>query len=213
LNDLVEVGLVFAKGRGDAQAYRAASAQELELGSQDEVENTRQSLVWILVARHSPLRREDLLELSQLETLQVDAALAQLCLEGKVRVRDSAGQREYLSDECVIPLGQALGWEASVFDHYQAVVTSICAKLALGSSRAERGEHIGGSTYSVEVWPEHPLYNEALSLLQSLRDRAASLRARVDDVNRTLLRPEHGIRRVIAYVGQNVTDLTGEPEE
>jgi hypothetical protein len=60
-----------------------------------------------------------------------------------------------------------------VFDHYQAVVTAICAKLALGGAGSEHGEHIGGSTYSVEVWPGHPLFEQALGLLQSLREQRA----------------------------------------
>jgi hypothetical protein len=206
LNDLVEAGLVFAKGRGDATAFRAASPAELSVGTRSDTDETCDTLVWILVARNSPLRHSQLLELSQLDAHKVEQAVARLVADGRIRQRANDGESEYSSDGCVIPFGQSAGWEASVFDHYQAVVTAICAKLTLGSSRAERGEWIGGSTYSVEVWPGHPLFEESVGLLQALRNHAAGLRARVDELNKTLERPVAGVRRVVTYVGQNVTD-------
>ena len=178
--------------------------------------------MWILIARHSPLRRSSLLELSQLEPRDVEAALKQLLVDGRIKQdcpqegkqagQEQAHEELYSSAECIIPLGQSAGWEASVFDHYQAVVTAICAKLASGTTTAQRGEQIGGSTYSVEVWPGHPLFDEAVGLLQTLRDRAAALRARVDELNATLKRPAEGVRRVVAYVGQNVIEAP-EPLE
>jgi len=206
LNDLVEAGFVFAKGRGDGVAFRAASPAELSVGTRGDADETCDSLVWILVARHSPIGMAQLLELSQLEARQVEAALERLLADGRINQRLIDGEAEYTSDGCVIPLGQSVGWEASVFDHYQAVVTAICAKLALGNSRSERGEAIGGSTYSMDVWPGHPLFDEALGLLQLLRNNAAGLRTRVDEMNRSLARPNAGVRRVVTYVGQNVTD-------
>ena len=81
-----------------------------------------------------------------------------------------------------------------------------------GFTTALRGEEIGGSTYSVEVWPGHPLHDEAVGLLQTLRDRAAALRAQVDALNATLKRPAEGVRRVVTYVGQNVIEAP-EPLE
>lgn len=216
LHDLVETGIVFCKGGGDRVAYRAATGAELGIGQPANEAEARESLVWILIARHSPLSRSKLLELSQLSAAQVDAALERLLSDGRISKHQAEqpeageGQSElgeqYASAECVLPVGKSAGWEASVFDHYQAVVTAICSKLARGASKAERGEWIGGSTYSVEVWDGHPLFEEAVGLLQSLRDQAASLRARVDEVNGKLIRPKHGVSRVVTYVGQNVTD-------
>jgi hypothetical protein len=213
LNDLVEVGLVFSKGRGDATVYRAASAAELEVGPKTNEADALDSLVWISIARHSPIRRDELLGLAQLGPEQADAALRRLERDGRItRERDSDAAETYSSAQCIIPQGQAAGWEAAVFDHYQAVVTAICSKLDLGSARSERGEHVGGSTYSFEVWPGHPLFDEALGLLQELRDRAASLRARVRETNRTHERPAQGVRRIVSYVGQNVIDANDTTE-
>jgi hypothetical protein len=214
LNDLVEVGLVFSKGKGDGSVYRAATAAELNVGTSTNQVEARDNLVWISIARHSPLSRSALLELSQLEPEQVDEALSQLQRDGRITLEGGGEHAEprYASRECIIPLGQASGWEASVFDHYQAVVTAICAKLAAGSARSQRGEHIGGSTYSFEVWPGHPHHERALSLLQELRDRAAKLRADVDELNRGLQRPPRGVQRIVSYVGQNVIDTQENTE-
>jgi predicted transcriptional regulator len=206
LNDLVEVGLVFSKGKGDATVYRAASIAELDLGPKSNESDALDNLVWISIARHSPITCDELVELAQLPQEQVEAALGRLEREGRVERHRDDGNESYSSAQCVIPLGQSAGWEAAVFDHYQAVVTAICAKLDLGNARSERGERVGGSTYSFEVWPGHPLYAEALGLLQELRDRAVSLRTRVGEVNRTHERPAQGVRRIVSYIGQNVID-------
>lgn len=205
LNDLVDSGLVFGKGKGEHLVYRAASAAELNMEVGSDAAEAREHLVWILIARHSPLGRKALLELSQLEPSVVDQALSKLLADGRVTHHASTSD-VYASSECVLPLGQTAGWEAAVFDHYQAVVTAICSKLASGTTRAEHGEHVGGSTYSVEVWPGHPLFAEALGQLQALRDNAQRLRQRVDELNRTLVRPNNTVLRVVTYVGQSVND-------
>ena len=149
---------MFSKGGGDSLAYRAASDTEIGVGPASNAAAAQENLVWILIARHSPLKHSELLELSQLEPRAVDEALAQLVADGRVTRSPAAAshqprvgatdEAEYTSGECVIPFGQSAGWEASVFDHYQAVVTAICAKLAAGSATAVRQEEIGGSTYS-----------------------------------------------------------------
>ncbi len=211
LNDLVEAGLVFSKGRADSIAYRAASASEVTLGPGTDRADSCEHLVWILIARHSPLPRSRLLELSQLDAREIDVALQRLLADGRVAQKFEV-EPVYESDECVLPIGDSAGWEASVFDHYQAVVTAIGAKLSQGATRSVHGEHVGGSTYSVEVWASHPMHDEVLGLLQHLRDAARAVRERVDEMNRTLERPASGVIRVVTYVGQNVTDNTENPQ-
>jgi hypothetical protein len=103
-------------------------------------------------------------------------------------------------------MGESVGWEASIFDHYQALVTAICTKLQRGQLRALPGEWVGGSTYGFDVWPEHPMHDEVVGFLQATRTRAADLRARVDGYNAKTQAPEKTAFRVIAYVGQTVVD-------
>lgn len=205
LTDLVEEGIVFAKGRGENLTYRAATADELRLDTCVDRDQSRDNLVWIIIARNSPLDHERLLELCQLNEPEVELALESLIQAGRVDRHEGSPPR-YSSRQCVLEVGEPSGWEASVFDHYQAMVTAIGAKLSLGAPRSEHGEYIGGSTYSVEVWPGHPLFEQALGLLQTFREQARSLRERVDGLNPTLARPSAGVQRVITYVGQTVQE-------
>jgi hypothetical protein len=112
-----------------------------------------------------------------------------------------------------VPLGSPAGWEAAVFDHYQALVTALCTKLRLGRTRAVPGEWVGGSTYSANVWDGHPLQDEVLGLLQRTRDHASALRARVEEYNATHPAPVEGDKRVIFYAGQAVLGLEDEGED
>ena len=137
------------------------------------------------------------------------AALERLCQEGRLTKTVASGETEYTCDGCFIPPGAEHGWEAAVFDHYQAMVTAICAKLQRGQSVTPEKEYIGGSTYSFFVTDNHPLKEEVLSFLQVTRQRAAELRRRVAEINEQRDTPQEEMMRVIAYVGQT----TLEPEQ
>jgi hypothetical protein len=124
----------------------------------------------------------------------------------------------YSSANCVIPVGDSLGWEAAVFDHYQAMVTAICGKLQRGTRSSQPGEWIGGSTYHFDVWRGHPLHDEVLAFLHRERQRAVDLRQRVEAHNEHHTPDERSAVRVVAYVGQTVlgnprNDTVGDPEE
>lgn len=106
-----------------------------------------------------------------------------------------------MTDEFVIPLGATRGWEASIFDHFQAVVQTICQRLQENDSRTSPSGEVGGSTYTFEVWTDHPMEREVLSQLAELRDRLGDLRARVAAFNRAH-EPTHNVRRVVTYIGQ-----------
>lgn len=213
LLDLVEAGVVFTKGRGDSVFYRAANQDELAWNVSSPETDTLDTLLWVLVARHSPITRTDLQDMSQRSLRDVSDGIERLLADDRIeRTTNADGEVVYSSSECVLAQGQGLGWEASVFDHYQAVVAAICSKLSAGKNQSVRGELVGGSTYSFEVWPGHPLYEEASALLQQLRDTAARLRERVDIVNQNQARPENGAVRFVTYVGQNVVALDDATE-
>lgn len=206
LTDLVDSGVVFSKGSGDRVVYRAASPAEYDLGEEQHQAQALSNLVWITVARHRPVARSRLLELTSLDGDQLETALTPLVRDGHVRVDATGSELRYSSEECVIGFGEPAGWEASVFDHYQAVVSALCTKLRRGQMGAQPDEWVGGSTYGFEVWPEHPLHDRVVGFLQATRREARALRAEVDRINESSLRPERGVRRVIAYVGQTVIE-------
>jgi hypothetical protein len=213
LSDLVDNGLVFSKGAGDQVAYRAASPAEYEQADPQREAEARANLVWISIARHSPIRRSQLGELLQVDGASLDEALRVLVADERVTEHDPGPDPEYTSGSCIIPMGESAGWEASVFDHYQAMVTAICTKLRRGESRAQLGDWVGGSTYGFDVWADHPLHDEVVGFLSSMRERATDLRRRVDLYNESASAPDGGKRRVIAYVGQTVVDELREDEK
>src|SRR5690606_10359936 len=106
----------------------------------------------------------------------VSAVMERLCAAGHVQKQASETGVLYEAKSLFIPQKAAAGWEAAVFDHFQAMVRTIAARV--NESEAARGEQIGGSTYSFEVWPGHPYHAEALGQLKRFRERASELRAR-----------------------------------
>jgi hypothetical protein len=211
LHDLVDSGLVFRAGRGDATVYRATQADEVPPAPFADDERLA-NWVWIAVYRNGPLSLADLAAQIPADGSMLEEVVDRLEKEGRIRRRTDGDVARYESDACVIPLEAAGGWEAAVFDHYQAVVTAICTKLSLGKRRANRGEWIGGSTYGFEVWDDHPERDAVLGLLQETRDRAVAIRERVARHN-TANSPGSGVLKVVAYVGQTVAGLDDEREE
>jgi hypothetical protein len=114
----------------------------------------------------------------------------------------------YRAPGFVVSFDEPRGWEAAVFDHFQAVVTTICRKLAdeTGASLADR---VGGSTFTLEVWPGHPMENEAVGELARFRKHLGALRSRVLEYNRTHRVPSRR-SKVVIYGGQSIVDCDDE---
>jgi hypothetical protein len=207
LHDLVESGLVFRIGRGEASAYRSPTGQELAelgsaLGSDDAIGD---ELIWVLVFREAPVTLERLRELAP-SARDLDANLERLRASDRIQFDDRG---RYRSKSMVIPLGESAGWEAALLDHFQVMVRTLCARLA--SSSAANADEMGGSTYSYTVYPGHPHEREVLGLLREFRERHTELRQRVQGYN-ALHPPPATYQRVTLYGGQNVT-LEGESEQ
>jgi hypothetical protein len=77
---------------------------------------------------------------------------------------------------------------------------------------ASLGDRVGGSTYTLEVWPGHPLEDEALGELSAFRRRLTHLRERIASHNAAHSVPP-GRNRVVVYAGQCVMALEDDPEE
>jgi hypothetical protein len=156
--------------------------------------------VWQAIYRNGPVTREQVLTLTRVSETSVTKALTALEENGRV-VRQAGGPDTFKSPRIDIPVGQAQGWEAAVFDHYQAVLSAVCAKLSAGEARSERADVTGGATYSLDLWPGHPMEGEALSTLQRVRAMLEDLRARLDAVNAQHQNEPN--ERLVFYVGQH----------
>jgi hypothetical protein len=199
LNDLCESGLVFRIGVAKSAAYRAATTEELaNLGERSD---GLLELVWMLVYREGPLSEDELVRRTGLKREGLAECLRELVASTRAEV-DQNGL--YSARSLVMPLSSSAGSEAALFDHYQAVVKTMCARLQRASD-ATRESESGGSTYSFTIWPGHPHEDEVRGLLREYRDRHSELRERVEAHNGTLPLPERH-DRVTAYGGMSVVN-------
>jgi hypothetical protein len=201
LNDLVNTGIAYRSGRGAYAVYRAAAATDFLAADEEQRTLANEYLVWQAVYRGRPIAGEQVVSATGLPEAAVSQALDRLLADG--RVCEVGGEKAlYTSDRLDVPVGQTQGWEAAVFDHFQAMVGAIASKLSNGEGRAEQADVIGGATYSLDLWPGHPLAAEARGTLSQVRRTMEDLRARIDRVNQASARPR--TEQVIFYMGQYV---------
>jgi hypothetical protein len=204
LSDLVSSGLAYGSGRGKSAVYRIAD--QADFGRDDETErNTAKDyLVWQAVYRRGPLLDADVVQATGLSADDCIQSLARLVSDGRVQARTQLEQVLYSSERLDVPVGQGHGWEAAVFDHFQAVVSAIANKLRSGQSRSERRDVTGGATYTLDIWRGHPLEARVLGTLAQVRAQLEALRAEVDAENARAAR-ERSLR-VIFYMGQDIRE-------
>ena len=203
LNDLVESGLVLRTGRGRETRYRAATAEELEeLGASASADSheTNTALVWLHVYRESPLRKDRLAQLLPLPADALDAAIDSLVGEGQIRLETRPDGVYCATEHCLIPVGQAAGWEAAIVDHHRAVLSALAAKVVSGRHVSAADDEVGGTTITYDLWPGHPREREVLQLLAATRDRVIPLWDEITEHNQK--RASDITYQVTFYCGQ-----------
>jgi hypothetical protein len=209
LRDLCESGLVFVLGSGSRVAYRAATEQELgELARAGQDEGVEE-LLWALVLHEGPLSQAELARRVARAPGEIEGLLGSLLADGRVE-RRADGQ--LTARDLVIPLAAPSGWEAAVFDHFQAVVQTIVQRLE--RTTPDPAAPVGGSTYRFDIWPGHPLERQVQAQLTEIRERLSALRGEVTAHNERAGLPAQ-YRQVALYVGQcqldRETDAGEEP--
>jgi len=193
LRDLCESGLVFKLGSGSDTAYRAAT--ESELAQLRSNQTSAKHFVWLMIYRKGPITLERLHEETGVDPSQLEPCLDALVADERIeRVDDGT----YSSRAVVLPLDASAGWETGMFDHFQAMVKTLCQRLR---EVGEPNSQVGGSTYSFRVWPGHPHEDEVLSSLERFRSRYTALRAKVQAYNATHTLPTN-YQHVTIYSGQ-----------
>jgi hypothetical protein len=204
LNDLVETGFVFKSGRTHTTMYRAASDEEMGHAAALAPDLAALPVVWIAVYRGGPVSRRELGAQLPIESAILNETLDLLVTDGRVSRAGEGDDAEYSCQTCVMPVGESLGWEAAVFDHYQAMVMALCAKLEGGRASSLPSDVTGGSTYSFDVWDGHPSEDRVLGILREIRAQVSQLREEVTAYNEEHGRPEEGSHKVVFYAGQMV---------
>ncbi len=202
LRDLCESQLAFTSGVGSSTSYRAASDEELASLKRKQDAEGADELLLALMFREGPLTASETAHKVQADLTEIEAALARLLDAGRIEriMPEEASEPRYRANQLVIPLGAPVGWEAAVFDHFKALVTTILSRL-----REERTttleDQVGGSTYTIDVWQGHPLADEVYGALGRMRASLSELRARVLELNTERALPDIHTR-VVIYVGQ-----------
>ncbi len=219
LRDLVDSGMLYRSGREDSTTYRAASPEDLADAARQSGWDGLVNLVWVAVSRFGPATGAELTKQVPISEDELEQALARLLADGRIEKASSKPESDepqrsaptrYQCNTCVLPFGESAGWEASVWDHFQAVVTAIGTKLQSGRHVPRLSDSVGGSTYTFDVWPGHPHRQEVLEFLQTLRRQGVALRKKVQAYNESVALPSRDPERVIAYVGQTVLGLWEE---
>jgi hypothetical protein len=203
LHDLCDSQLVIAKEHNGKTMYRVAS--EDELLSFRSTQNTEgfEDLLLALMYREGPLSIPQIAERAQTDERLLEEPVKRLMDLGRLEASESDGLTKYEVKSLVIPLGASAGWEAAVFDHFKAVVKTIIVRLSKENTTSP-SDSVGGSTYTIDTWPGHPLAEEVAGELGRIRSTLSDLRRRVDEHNTTESRPEQYDRAVI-YAGQCVS--------
>lgn len=210
LNDLVNSGLAYATGQGASALYGLTTFQDRERLARQDLEEAAAAMIWLVVYREGPIDVAGLRQRLALEEAELETALGELLREGRVRLDSSTGQ--YSSAAMSVAIGARMGWEAAVFDHFQAVSKAIAAKLRLGPQSRE-ADVIGGATLSFDLDPDHPLGGEVHGLLRAVRAQVNELWHKVSVYNREHPLDDERRIKLTFYMGQNVegpgAELTG----
>jgi DNA-binding PadR family transcriptional regulator len=211
LHDLVENGLVSASGSGAGTVYRCTTSDERR-AAQNAAPGLEE-LLWVLLYREGRRSPEQLAQACGRREEELTGALQRLVEQGRiervtnetaigeaVNSEERAGE-QYLARSFAVPLGSATGWEAAVFDHYHALVKTLCVRLQQPTQAAELAAINGGSTFTFKVWDGHPHKHEVLGTLAILRRQLGELRRKVEDWNEREPGPSESLA-ITVYAGQ-----------
>jgi hypothetical protein len=209
LHDLTAHGLVFSSGSGSEQVYRATTeAEQLQMGKLADASGLEE-LLWAFIYREGPVGRGQLAEFAASNPERVDEALAKLAALAKITIEGEGEQRRYGAERLEVLLDAEVGWEAAVFDHYSALVRTICQRLVQnGRSSPARA---GGSTFTLDVWEGHPFADEAHGVLARFRTIHTELFERIERYNGEHGRPAE-YEQVVIYLGQHCVPRRGSDE-
>lgn len=201
--DLVNGGLLYRAGQGDATVFGAMPEASRRRFAEEEELNALSGLVW-LAAFRNPRSTEAELRKRVAAGESFDEALATLVGGGRVRRVTTPAGDVLEAEPFIVEVGSSEGWQAAVFDHFQAVTTAIAAKLRLKNARSAVSDDVGGTTLHFGIHDEHPLRAEVLGSLARTRKTMEDLWAKVTEHNTRNPVPEEERTVVTFYFGQTV---------
>jgi hypothetical protein len=205
LADLVASGLVYSSGRGEATVHGLTSEADRRALSNDDAAEALAVLIWGTVFRSPGISARDLVARTRADEAATRTALARLLSDGRVSRDPDSDDAPLRSAAYVIPAGDKQGWEAAVFDHYQAVASAIASKVRLRATGSEDAELCGGTTLHFGVHAGHPYAERVLGTVKRVREELNAFWHEVAAYNREHPIDDELATRVTFYFGQTVT--------
>lgn len=202
LNDLVSNGLVYKTGSGDSTVLGLTQEHDLARTLREQRRESLAPVVWLVVYRSGGITRAELREQLQLDDATLDDALSTLESQGQIQAVPADADTTYRAESFLVPVGAEHGWEAAVFDHFQAVVRAISSKVRGGVARSADNNVVGGATLCFDVHDNHPYREEVFGLLKRVRADLNELWNQVQRHNELHPVPGEEITEVSFYFGQ-----------
>lgn len=211
LNDLTNSGLVYRVGRGERALYGITPDADLELLIERDDHESLAALLWIQVYRAGTASVADLKRMTRADDIRVTRALETLVSDGRLEYDPDSDT--YSSPRCLLPVGSEIGWEAAVYDHFQAMAKAVANKLQASGGRTKHSDRIGGATLSFDIYEGHPMADEVFGMLERFRAELNEVWDRVVQYNRDTPYDDETRIEVTFYLGQNVEMPDGEPSD
>ncbi len=210
VNDLVESGLLYTTGSGASTLYGVTSEAERQQFTRRSDTHALASMALGVIYRNPGITKDELCAQLRATEAELDAALQCLLIERRVEPEGDG----FRAPSFLIPTDAPHGWEAAVFDHFQAVCTAIANKVQLRHRQSELSHLVGGSTLHFEISARHPGLPKVLRLLDEVRVMTDAVWDEIYRYNEQ--HPSSGADRInlTLYYGQNVDDLEKlQPEQ
>jgi hypothetical protein len=207
LSDLATSGLISVTGKGSSAICRVTSEADRRAMSRTADIDSIASLLWVQIYRDGPFTEAELRALWPDHEL-LERAIDTLVRDQRIVKRPRAdGLVEHSASAITIPVGDRMGWEGAVLDHFQAVARAIAHKLRLiGAADGGQQDLIGGATLTFDIRDGHPMEAEIKGLLARVRQDANALWSRLKEHNEKQPIAEEQRRRVVFYFGQDVEE-------
>lgn len=202
LADLVRSGLIYMTGTGDSAQYGVTTDAMREKVQQASDQDALANVVWLHVFRAGRVTRSELAGAMNVGAPALDEAVADLINSGRLVETEGV----LTSSNFVVPLGTEQGWEAAILHHFCTVAVAIAAKVRSGATGSAPDDRIGGSTFTFQVGPGHPLEARVYGLLARVRSEVQALWDEVSRHNSEQSSAPEGSVKVSFYLGQTIED-------
>lgn len=171
LRDMVSNELVTIDRNDGTWRYRVIDGADFERLVANETAR-QANFVWVAIHRYGPLSQAQLAAKLAVTETQLDRALATLTATGRVDIIDDDTPTPLLAVTNYNITQADASWESAVYDHLHAVFKTVTERLKADTTTHL---HASGSTYSFDIWENHPANTQLFNLVNDFRKKTSEL--------------------------------------